>query len=156
MVIKAGPVGAAWAAAVLFCLVAAFHAFLVLGAPWGEYTQGGGTSGTLPTSGRMIAAASCVLSVGMAGAILGRVGRGPLARLPVRATTVLAWATTVYATAGVVLNVISRSTAERTAWAPVSVVLLALVAFVMITTHRHPSSPDHLAHSPNQKSRPHS
>ena len=152
MVTKAGPVGAAWAAAVLFCLVAAFHALLVLGAPWGEYTQGGTTSGTLPTSGRMIAAASCILSVGMACAILSRVGRGPLGRLPVRVTTVLAWSTTVYAGAGVLLNLITRSTAERTVWAPISILLLGLVAFVMVTTHRKPSSPDHVARSRDKNS----
>lgn len=37
---------AAWAAALLFCIVAAFHVAIV-GAPWGEYTRGGSTSGTL-------------------------------------------------------------------------------------------------------------
>lgn len=36
------------------------------------------------------------------------------------------------------LNLITRSTAERTQWAPVSIVLLGLVAFVMVTTHRKP------------------
>ena len=130
------PGAAAWAAAALLCVVAAFQAALLLGAPWGEYTQGGGTSGTLTTSGRIAAAVSCVLALGMAGAILSRVGRGPLRRLPVRVTTVLAWFTTVYAVVGVVLNLITRSTAERALWAPVSILLLGLVAFVMVTTHR--------------------
>jgi hypothetical protein len=132
------PVGAAWTAAALFCIIAAFQAALVLGAPWGEYTQGGGTSGTLTTPGRIMAAVSCVLLIGMAGAILGRVGQGPPGRLPARVTTVLAWFTTVYAMVGVVLNLITRSTAERALWAPVSILLLVLVAFVMVTTHRAP------------------
>lgn len=138
---RGAPVGAAWAAALLFCVIAGFHAALVLGAPWGEYTQGGGTTGTLAPSGRIVAAASCVLSIAMAGAILSRVGQGPLGRRPARVTSVLAWFTTVYAVIGVVLNLITRSTAERALWAPVSILLLGLVAFVMVTTHRNPGPP---------------
>src|SRR5688572_30153902 len=130
-------VRAAWAAAVLFCVIAAFHAALVLGAPWGVYTQGGGTSGTLTTSGRVVAAVSCVLSIGMAGAILGRVGHGPLGRHHGPVTTVLVWFTTAYAVIGVVLNVITRSAAERALWAPVSMLLLGLVTFVMVATRHH-------------------
>lgn len=126
---------AAWAAALLFGVVAAFHAAIALGAPWGEYTQGGGTSGALDTSGRTVAAVSCVIAAVMASAILGRVGHGPLRYSP-RVTNVLAWFTTVYAVVGVVLNLITRSAAERALWAPVSVVLLGLVALAMVTTNR--------------------
>jgi hypothetical protein len=127
---------AAWLAAAIFFIVAGFQAALVFGAPWGEYTQGGGTSGTLPSSGRLIAAVSCVLTIVMAGAILARAGEGPLQRLPARVVTGLAWVATVYALIAVVLNLITRSTAERALWAPVSIVLLLLVATVMVTT-RH-------------------
>ena len=133
---RAASVGAARMAAVLFCILAAFHVALVLGAPWGKYTQGGGTSGTLATSGRIVAGGSFVLAMVMAGAILSRVGQGPLRRLPARVTTVLTWLMTAYAVVGVILNLITRSTAERAVWAPVSIVLLVLIAFVMVTTHR--------------------
>ena len=131
-------VTAAWAAALLFGVVAAFHAAVALGAPWGEYTQGGGTTGTLDSSGRAVAAASCMISAAMAAAILGRVGRGPLRRSSPRVTSMLAWFTMVYAVVGVVLNLITRSAAERALWAPVSTVLLGLVALVMFTTNRKP------------------
>jgi hypothetical protein len=124
-------------AAALFSVVAAFHAALVLGAPWGEFTQGGGTSGSLATSGRIVAAVSCVLSMVMASAILGRVGQGPFRHLSSRVTTVLAWFTTVYAMVGVVLNLITRSASERALWAPVSILLLGLVIFVMVKSRRH-------------------
>jgi hypothetical protein len=127
---------AAWLAAAGFLLVAAFQVALVLGAPWGQYTQGGGTSGELATSGRILAAVSCLLLILMAGAILARAGEGPLRRLPPRVVTVLAWITTVYAVIAVVLNIITRSTAERAIWAPVSIVLLLLVVTVMVTTRR--------------------
>jgi uncharacterized membrane protein YeiB len=70
----------------------------------------------------------------MASAILARVGHGPFRLWPVRMRTVLAWATTVYALVGVVLNLITRSAAERALWAPVSLLLLGLVIFVMATT----------------------
>ncbi len=127
---------AAWLAAAIFLIVAAFQAALVLGAPWGEYTQGGGTSGALASSGRLIAAVSCLLSIVMAGAILARVREGPLQRFPARVVTILAWVTTVYSAVAVVLNIITRSTTERALWAPVSIVLLILVVTVMVTTRR--------------------
>jgi hypothetical protein len=132
---RSAAVRAAWTAVVLLYAIAAFQAALVLGAPWGEFTQGGGTSGTLTTSGRIVAAVSCVLLMVMAGAILGRVGQGLFRLLSSRVKTVLAWFTTVYAVAGVVLNLITQSTAERALWAPVSILLLGLIAFVMVTTH---------------------
>ena len=94
--------------AVLFYVIAAFHAALVLGARWGALTQGGGASGSLSTSGRIAAAVSCVISVVMANAILARIGRGPLGVRPSRLATVLAWFTMVYAVIAVILNLIAR------------------------------------------------
>ena len=136
-----GVVAAARAAATLLALVAVFHAAVVLGAPWGEVTQGGGTTGTLDASGRAVAAFSCTLALAMAVAVLGRAGEGPLTQLPARATTVLAWFTTVYAVVAVVLNLVTRSAAERALWAPVSLVLLALVAYVMVRTRARSAAP---------------
>jgi hypothetical protein len=72
----------------------------------------------------------------MAGAILARAGAGPLRRLPARVVTVLAWVAMVYTVVAVVLNIITRSTAERALWAPVSIVLLLLVFTVMVATRR--------------------
>jgi hypothetical protein len=130
---------AAWLAAAGFLLVAAFQVALVLGAPWAEYTQGGASSGALAASGRIIATVSCLLSILMASAILARAGEGPLRRLRPPVVAVLAWITTVFAGITVVLNIITRSTAERALWAPVSIVLLLLVLAVMVTTRRRAS-----------------
>ena len=135
-------VHAAWTVAVLFYLIAAFHAALVLGAPWGALTQGGGASGSLATSGRLAAAVSCVISVVMANAVLARVGRGPLGVRPSRVAAVLAWFTMVYAVVAVILNLISRSSAERALWAPVSLVLLGLITYVMVATHHNDMTPE--------------
>ena len=93
------PLLAAGAAAVLLVGIALFHAALALGAPWGEYTQGGGTVGTLTTSGRV--------------------------------TAVLAGLALAYAGVAVLLNLVTRSAAEREVWAPVSIVLLGLVGYVL-------------------------
>ena len=71
------PVLAARAAAVVMVGIAAFQVALVFGAPWGAYTQGGGTEGALDTSGRVLAAVSCAILLAMAAAILARVHELP-------------------------------------------------------------------------------
>lgn len=123
-------------AAGICLLTAAFHAALVVGAPWGEYTQGGRMEGSLDTTGRVLAAISCIILIVMAFSILARAGEGPFRRLRARAVTALAGFTTIYAVIAVILNLITRSTPERNLWAPVSVVLLLLVAYVMVRTRR--------------------
>jgi hypothetical protein len=125
---------AARGAAAVCVLTAAFHAALVVGAPWGVATQGGRMSGTLDAQGRIIAGVSVGILLVMAASILARTGEGPLHGAPPRVVTVLAWLTTIYATMAVVLNLITTSATERAIWAPVSIVLIALIAYVMVTT----------------------
>ena len=72
------PVLAARAAAVVMVGIAAFQVALVVGAPWGAYTQGGETEGPLDTSGRVLAAVSCAILLVMTAAILARAHEGPL------------------------------------------------------------------------------
>jgi cytochrome bd-type quinol oxidase subunit 2 len=112
--------------------IAAFQVALVLGAPWGAYTQGGQTEGALDTRGRLLAAASCALLLVMAAAILGRVGEGPLRNAPARLVTALAWFTTVYAALAVVLNMATESSSERAVFAPTALLLFALVVTAMV------------------------
>ena len=76
------PVLAARAAAVVMVGIAGFQVALVLGAPWGAYTQGGQTEGALDASGRVFAAVSCAILLVMAAAILARVHEGPLKNAP--------------------------------------------------------------------------
>ena len=127
---------AAQGAAVVMLGVAAFQAALVFGAPWGAYTQGGGTDGALDTSGRVLAAVSCALLLLMAAAILGRVREGPLKNAPGRLVTALAWFTTTYSALSVVLNLATRSSSERALFAPTAVVLFALVVTAMVGSRR--------------------
>jgi hypothetical protein len=130
------PQVAARAAAAVCVLTAAFHASLVVGAPWGAATQGGRVSGTLDAQGRIIAGVSVGLLLVMAASILARTGQGPLRGAPPRAVTVLAWFTTIYAVLAVGLNLITSSALERVIWLPVSILLGTLVVYVMVKSRR--------------------
>jgi hypothetical protein len=77
-------------AAAIFAAVAAFQVLVALGAPWGAFTQGGGTDGALPVVGRGIAAVSALIVLVMAGAMLARAGLGPFRSAPRVVITVLA------------------------------------------------------------------
>jgi hypothetical protein len=116
--------------------IAAFQVALVVGAPWGAYTQGGGTEGALDTAGRVLAAASCAILLVMAAAVLARVGEGPLKNAPARLVTALAWFTTIYAALAVVLNLATESSSERAVFAPISILLFALVVITMVGSRR--------------------
>jgi hypothetical protein len=130
------PVLAARAAAVVMLGIAAFQVALVFGAPWGAYTQGGGTEGALATSGRVLAAVSCAILVVMAAAILARVGEGPLTTAPRRLVTALAWLTTLYSALAVVLNLATESSSERAVFAPTAILLFVLVVTTMVGSRR--------------------
>ena len=127
------PVLAARAAAVVMVSVAAFQIALVLGAPWGAYTQGGGTEGTLDTSGRVFAAVSCAILLVMAAAILARVGEGPLKNAPQRLVTLI---TAIYSALAVVINLATQSSSERAVFAPTAILLFVLVVATMVGSRR--------------------
>jgi len=130
------PILAARAAAIVMVGIAAFQVALVVGAPWGAYTQGGDTKGTLDTSGRVFAAVSCAILLVMAAAILARVREGPLKSAPGKLVTALAWFTTTYTALAVVLNMATRSSSERAVFAPTAVLLFVLVVTTMISSRR--------------------
>ncbi len=125
---------AAVAAACLLGVVVLFQVALVFGAPWGAYTQGGSVHGPLPASGRAVAALSAGLLMLMAGAVLARVGLGPMRSAPRRLVTVLAWFTAAYSVVGVLLNLATPSAKERLLWAPVTGLLAVLVLVAVIGT----------------------
>lgn len=114
-----------------FYLVCLFQLALLFGAPWGEYTQGGGTKGKLTIQGRVTAAISILILVLMAQALLSKYGVGLIVSWPEAIRTVLIWLTFAYAVLGFVMNWISRSKKERFVWGPVATVLLILVSLAM-------------------------
>lgn len=121
-------------------VVVIFQLLVMFGAPWGEYTQGGGTSGSLTTSGRAIAALSVVVLCAMALGILARAGRGPMRNHNPRIVTVIAWFATVYSGLAIVVNLATPSQVERMIWAPFSIVMFVLIVIVMKMTHKGKNS----------------
>jgi hypothetical protein len=127
---------AAHGAAAVMAAVAVFQAALVFGAPWGDYTQGGRSTGSLDAPGRVVAAVSFAVLLFLAAILLARVAEGPLRRAPRRLVTVFAWVGMVYAALAVLLNLVTQSSKERGVFAPVAVVLLILVAVAVFGTRQ--------------------
>jgi hypothetical protein len=117
---------AARAAAAELGVVAAFQVAVAAGAPWGAWTQGGGTDGVLPPGRRGVAAGSAVLVLALAAGLLARVGEGPLRSAPPRVVDRLAQVCAGYSVLSVPVNAASRSRRERALWTPACVVLAAL------------------------------
>ena len=123
---------AAHVGAMIYLSVAIFQVAVILGAPLGEFTQGGRIRGSLPASGRIVAMVSLVLLMLMAGTILAMVGVGPLKEVDSPLIDVLWLATCAYATLGVILNAASRSPRERKVFLPVALAVLVCVAIVAL------------------------
>lgn len=83
-------------------------------------------AGTLPTPQRVAAGASAALLVTLAGALLARVGEGPLRDVQPRLIAGLAYSTAGYAVLGTAMNAVSRSPHERALWTPVSAAIAGL------------------------------
>lgn len=109
---------------VVTCVII-FQFFLIAGAPWGKFTQGGSHEGALPKSGRIIALFSVPLLIFMALAIKSAAGMTPN------------WPTwTAYVAIGIqalstLLNWITPSKPERLLWAPITTIMLALAVYAV-------------------------
>lgn len=114
------------AAALGLSMVACFQVAVSAGAPWGRWTQGGATAGTLPTPQRVAAGASAALLLTWAVALLARVGEGPMRDVRPRLIAGLAYSTAGYAALGTAMNAVSRSPHERALWTPVSAAIAGL------------------------------
>ncbi|MEM8850668.1 MAG: hypothetical protein AAGE03_11630 [Pseudomonadota bacterium] len=97
---------------------------LILGAPWGKITQGGQVEGPLPRLGRIVAAVSIAILVGLALAILSADGHWP------RWPPWTGWAAVTINAVMMVLNWITPSTAERKLWGPITTMMLVLAVAV--------------------------
>ena len=114
-------------AAILYILITVvvifFQVFLVLGAPWGEFTQGGRYKGTLPISGRVSAAISIPILVFMASSISSVVGFVPNWSIRTAYITLALQGVTA------VFNLITPSLKERRLWGPVTTIAFILAAY---------------------------
>ena len=125
--------------AAMFGLVVIFQIALAFGAPWGEYTQGGGVTGPLAPVGRFTAVLSAGILIVMALGMLARAGMGPAKSYPPRFITAIAWLTTVYAGLAILANLATPSGVERAIWAPFSFVSFAIVVTIMVKTRKRPN-----------------
>ena len=114
-------------AAILYILITVvvifFQLFLVLGAPWGEFTQGGRYKGTLPISGRVSAAISIPILVFMASSISSVVGFVPNWSIRTAYITLALQGVTA------VFNLITPSLKEKRLWGPVTTIAFVLAAY---------------------------
>ena len=114
-------------AAILYILITVvvifFQLFLVLGAPWGEFTQGGRHKGTLPISGRISAAVSIPILVFMASSISSVVGFVPNWSIRTAYITLALQGVTA------VFNLITPSLKEKRLWGPVTTIAFVLAAY---------------------------
>ncbi len=104
----------AWVFLAGAAVTVAFHAAMMLGAPWGHLTMGGRWSGTLPLPARGLSALSAALILLMASVVAARAGLSAW-RFP-------EWS--IYAVVGflvlsIAMHVATPSTAERQLWLPV-------------------------------------
>ena len=106
--------------AVIMFSVVIFQIALVLGAPLGEFTQGGFDTGTLETQGRIVAVISAVALAVMGLIMLALVGEGPLQNRSPHLIRRFAIAATAYSGFGVLMNLASQSEYERLIWTPIT------------------------------------
>lgn len=112
--------------AVVIVFVIVFQFCLIAGAPWGHLTQGGRFDGALPPAGRVPAGLSIPLLACMAAAVASAAGMSP--HWP-RWT---AWAALAVQALSTLLNWITPSRPERRLWGPVTALMLALAACVVL------------------------
>ena len=114
-------------AAILYILITVvvifFQVFLVLGAPWGEFTQGGRHKGVLPISGRVSAAVSIPILIFMASSISSVVGFVPNWSIRTAYITLALQGVTA------VFNLITPSLKEKRLWSPVTTIAFVLAAY---------------------------
>lgn len=112
-------------AAVVACLLlvalVAFQVALAAGAPWGRLAWGGQHEGRLPRHLRVGSAVSVVLYAAFGAVALDRAGL--VDTMPEDVSRVACWVLTGYLALGTLLNLVSRSRAERVVMTPVAAVL---------------------------------
>ncbi len=114
--------GAAVLSSVILGLLAVFQLGLALGAPWGRLAWGGRHDGRLPARLRVGSAVSIGLYAVFAVILLDRAGVVQ-AISSASVVRVGSWVLVGYFALGVVMNAMSRSTAERAVMTPTTLAL---------------------------------
>lgn len=122
-------IAAAILATVVLGALAALQVGVAAGAPWGRLVWGG-KHRVLPPRLRVASALSVVLYAGFAAVLLSRAGVMPGSEAPF--VVVSTWVLFAYFALGIVMNLASRSTAERRTMAPACAVLAAATLVVAL------------------------
>lgn len=115
---------------VLLAALAVFQLALAAGAPWGRLAWGGAHR-VLPPGRRVASLVAVVLYVFFASVFLAE-ARVVVADAPELLVSVVAWVVVAYLALGTVMNALSASTWERRTMTPVSGLLAALGAVVIV------------------------
>jgi len=106
--------------------IVGFQVALIFGAPWGRLTQGGQIEGSLPLTGRIIAAISIGILTAIALAMLSAAGHWP------NWPSWTAWLATGILAVSTLLNWITPSQVERKLWGPIMTFTLILAVSVLL------------------------
>lgn len=105
----------------------AFQTALILGAPWGEITQGGRQRGALDPKGRILAGISIPIIIFQAAAMADAGGL-----LSLDLARGWGWLAVGICVLTLVLNLITPSRKERMLWAPIAALMCAGAVIVML------------------------
>ena len=115
----------AWFATALFQIAAA------LGAPLGEYINGGQSAGVLNTSKRILAGIQALVLLGIAGHYVAQLGLlDPL--LPEAQNNIVNWVLVGLTAISALLNNLSKSPKERKLWGRVTATMLLAAVLVAL------------------------
>lgn len=120
---------AAIVAVMILSVLAVLQACVAAGAPWGRFVWGG-KHRVLPTRLRIGSALSVGVYAGFAALLLSRAGTIPESDAPF--VVVAVWVLFAYFALGIVMNLASRSAAERRTMTPACAVLAAATLVVAL------------------------
>ena len=121
-------------------IVAAFHAALTLGAPFGAAAMGGTNPGKLPDPVRLVTGLATALWFMAAMMVLARGGRA-LLPVPPAVARIGTWGLLGLLGLGAVMNIASPSPWERFGWGPFTLLMLGLcLVLARSGSPRHPAT----------------
>ncbi len=109
---------------------AAFQVALAAGAPFGEHVWGGTQPATLPTGMRVVSGGAALLLIWMLTVILARADLIRVKPVPTGWLRRCTWAIAGYMALGTLGNLASQSTTEQRIFAPITLSLAVLTAWV--------------------------
>ncbi len=118
-------------AVALMLSIAIFQLLLASGAPWGEFSWGGGYPGVLPKKLRIASLMLTGLWLGMA-IILADYGQIITIGIHRSLGQLLVWILTGLLAIGTVLNLITPSKKEKLLWAPIAAVSFLACGYLAI------------------------